>query len=44
LNNPQFTPDVAGAGKQQITGLKDLGVNSGGNLSKTLGGLFKKKP
>jgi hypothetical protein len=44
VNNPQFSPNVGGAGKQQITSLKDLATQGGGaNLGKALGGLIKKK-
>jgi uncharacterized protein involved in outer membrane biogenesis len=44
FDNPQFLPDVAGVGKQQISSLKDLANGKGGgSLGQALGGLLKKK-
>jgi uncharacterized protein involved in outer membrane biogenesis len=43
MNNPQFSPGVGAAGKQQISSIKDLAGKGGGNLGKALGGLLKKK-
>jgi hypothetical protein len=43
MHNPQFSPGIGAAGKQQISSIKDLAGKGGGNLGKALGGLLKKK-